>query len=105
MNYKKINKGITVSFFEDNKMNIKKIWSGIREIVNIRNSKPQYKIAQLKVGGKIINNSKNVSNKLFFAIKFMKQRNQYDDDVSHDKVLDIIKSLEYKSARGHISKS
>ena len=49
--------------FEDNKINNKNIWAGIREIVNIRNSKP-HKIAQLKVGGKIINNSKDVSNKL-----------------------------------------
>ena len=75
-------------------MNIKNIWSGIREIVNIRNSKP-HKIAQLKIGGKIINNFKDVSNKLneympnvdpsteitipktqnVSALKFMKQRN------------------------------
>ena len=40
-------------FFEENKMSIKKISSGIREIVNIRNSKP-HQIAQLKVDGKII---------------------------------------------------
>ena len=44
-------------------MNIKNIWSGIREIVNIRNSKP-YKISQLKVGGKLINNTKEILNKL-----------------------------------------
>ena len=44
-------------------MNIKKIWSGIREIVNIRNSKP-HKLTQLKVGGRTINNPKDVSNKL-----------------------------------------
>ena len=44
-------------------MNIKNIWSGIREIVNIRNSKP-YKNSQLKVGGKLINNTKEISNKL-----------------------------------------
>ena len=44
-------------------MNIKNIWSGIREIVNIRNSKP-YKISQLKVGGKLINNTKEISDKL-----------------------------------------
>ena len=44
-------------------MNIKKIWSGIREIVNLRNSKP-HNIAQLKVGGKIIHTSRDISNKL-----------------------------------------
>ena len=63
--------------------------------MNIQNSKT-HKIAQLKIGGKIINNSKDVSNKLneylvhvgpsteitipktqhVSALKFMKQRNQ-----------------------------
>ena len=35
------------------------------------------------------------------ALKFMKERNQYEfliAHVSHDEVLDIIKSFEYKSA-------
>ena len=40
-------------------MNIKNIWSGIREIVNIRNSNP-YKISQLKVGGKLKQHKRNL---------------------------------------------
>ena len=51
------------NYFVENKMNIKNIWSGIGEIVNIRNSKP-HKISQLKVGKKLINNTKEISNKL-----------------------------------------
>ena len=106
-------------YFEENKTNIKNIWSGIREIVNIRNSKP-YKISQLKVGGKLINNAKVISNKLneFFVyvgpiteesipktqnisvLKFMKERINVFliAHVSEEEVLDIIKSLENKSA-------
>ena len=49
-------------FFEINKMNIKKIWSGIREIVNIRNMSP--KITQLNINGKIIDNPNDFANQL-----------------------------------------
>ena len=42
-------------------MNIKKIWSGIREIVNIRNN-ISTKITQLNINGKIIDNRKDVAN-------------------------------------------
>ena len=102
-------------------MNIKNIWSGIREIVNIRNSKP-YKISQLKVGANFINNTKEISNKLneYFvnvgptteesipktqnisALKFMKERKMNEfliAHVSHEEVLDIINSLENKTTR------
>ena len=117
---KKSKKRYYSEYFEENKMNIKKIWSGIREIVNIRNSK-SHKITQLKVGGKTIINSKDVSEKLneFFvnvgpttessipksqnisALKFMKQRNQYEFIIAHvsnEEVLDIINSLTNKSS-------
>ena len=80
-----------------NKMNIKKIWSGIREIVNIRNN-ISTKITQLNINGKIIDNPKDVANQLndFFVNvgpltesiiprsenispnKFLKKRNQFD---------------------------
>ena len=50
-------------FFEINKKNIKKTWSGIREIVNIRNSTTP-KITQLNIKGKIIENPKAVANQL-----------------------------------------
>ena len=102
-------------------MNIKNIWLGIREIVNIRNSKP-YKISQLKVGGNFMNNTKEISNKLneYFVnvgptteesipktqnispLKFMKERKMNEfliAHVSHEEVLDIINLLENKTTR------
>ena len=108
----------------ESKNNIKNIWSGIREIVNIRNPN-SHTISQLKVGGKLINNPRDISNKLneYFvnvgpttedsfpktqnvsALKFMKERINYAfliAQVSHDEVLDIINSLEYK-ATGPVS--
>ena len=103
-----------------NKMNIKKIWSGIREIVNIRNN-ISTKITQLNINGKIIDNPKDVANQLndFFVNvgpltessiprsenispnKFLKKRNQFDlflAHVSHDEVFKIINTLQNKSA-------
>ena len=50
---KKSKKKYYSEYFEENKMNIKKIWSGIREIVNLRNSKP-HKLTQLKIGGELL---------------------------------------------------
>ena len=44
-------------------MNIKKIWAGIREIVNIRNNISP-KITQFNINGKIIDNPKVVANHL-----------------------------------------
>ena len=44
-------------------MNIKKIWSGIGEVVNIRNNISP-KITQLKLNGKIIDNPKDIANQL-----------------------------------------
>ena len=99
-----------------NKMNIKKIWSGIREIVNIRNN-ISTKITQLNINGKIIDNPKDVANQLndFFVNvgpltessiprsenispnKFLKKRNQFDfflAHVSHDEVFKIINTPE-----------
>ena len=93
-------------------MNIKKTWSGIREIVNIRISLTP-KITQLNIDGKIIENPKAVANQLnnFFVnvgpitessiprseyispLKFLKQRNQLDfflAHVSHNKVIETI---------------
>ena len=87
--------------------------------MNIRNSKA-HKISQLKVGGKPINNTKDISNKLneFFvnvgpttedsipktqnvsALKFMKERQNFKFLIAHvsqEEVLEIIKSLENKS--------
>ena len=114
---KKSKKKYYSEFFKINKMNIKKIWSGIREIVNIRNNISP-KITQLN--GKIMDKPNDVANQLnnFFAnvghltessiprsenispLKFLKQRNQLDfllAHVSHDEVLEIINALENKS--------
>ena len=100
-------------------MNIKKIWSGIREIVNIRNNISP-KITQLNINGKIIDNPKVVAHHLnnFFVnvgpqtesstpisentspLKFLKQRNQLDfllAHVSDAEVLEIINVLGNKS--------
>ena len=52
---KKSKKKYYSEFFKTNKMNIKKIWSGIREIINIRNNISP-KITQLNINGKIIDN-------------------------------------------------
>ena len=65
---KKSKKKYYSEFFKINKMNIKKIWSGIREIINIRNNISP-KITQLNINGKIIDNPNDVTNQLnnFFA--------------------------------------
>ena len=65
---KKSKKEYYSEFFKINKMNIKKIWSGIREIVNIRNNISP-KITQLNVNGKAIDNPNDVANQFnnFFA--------------------------------------
>ena len=57
---KKSKKKYYSEYFE---MNIKKIWSGIREIVNIRNN-ISTKITQLNINGKIIDNLKDAANQL-----------------------------------------
>ena len=92
--------------------------------MNIRNPN-SHKISQLKVRGKLINNPRDISNKLneYFvnvgptteesipktqnvsALKFMKERINYAfliAQVSHNEVLNIINSLEYK-ATGPVS--
>ena len=87
--------------------------------MNIRNSKA-HKISQLKGGGKLINNTKDISNKLnelfvnvgpttedsipktqnVAALKFMKERQNFKFLIAHvsqEEVLEIVKSLENKS--------
>ena len=44
-------------------MNIKKIWSGIQDIINIWNNISP-KITQLNINGKIIDNPNDVANQL-----------------------------------------
>ena len=91
-----------IQHFEENSNNIKKIWSGIREIVNIKTTISP-KVARLKVNGKIIANPKEISSDLndFFVnigpntesnipragninpVKFMKERQQLNFIIAH----------------------
>ena len=73
-------------------MNIKKTWSGIREIVNIQNSITP-KITQLNINGKIIENPKAVANQLnnFFVnvglitVKHSKIRKYFSPEILKTK--------------------
>ena len=96
----------------------KKTWEGIRKIVNIK--KVSTKTSQLNIGGKIIDDDKELANNFnnFFVnvgpstentipkvpnilpSKFLKNRNQMNFVIAHisnEEILDIIKSLENKS--------
>ena len=52
-----------IQHFEENNNNIKKIWSGIKEIVNIKNTISR-KLTQLNVNGKTIGNPKEITTNL-----------------------------------------
>ena len=60
---KKSKKSYYAAYFEEHSKNIKKIWEGIRSIVNTKNS-VNPKISQLNVNGKIIDNPKRIVNEL-----------------------------------------
>ena len=106
-------------YFETHNNNIKKTWSGIREIVNLKNSDSQ-KISQLNINGVIIDNTKDIVtnfNNFFVNVgpstdssiprsdnitpdKFLKDRNLTEFIISHvseDEIIKIINSLENKS--------
>ena len=106
-------------YFAEHSNNIKKTWSGIREIVNLKNSATQ-KITQLDINGVVIDNPSDVStffNDFFVNIgpdtdskipvtqnitpeKFLKERNQLDyilAPVTEKEVLEIINALDNKS--------
>ena len=106
---KKSTKSYYAAYFEEHSNNIKKIWEGIRSIVNIKNS-VNPKIAQLNINGSVIDEPKLVVNEInnFFVPKvpnilpenFLKNRNQFNFIIAHiaDEVLEIIKSLNNKSS-------
>ena len=93
---------------------LKKIWSGIREIVNLNNTTSP-KVSQLNVNGKTVVNPKEIAsnlNKFFVNIgpstesnipkvgninpaKFMKDRQQFNFIIAHisEEVLGIINAL------------
>ena len=102
-------------YFAEHSNNIKKTWSGIREIVNLNNSTSQ-KITQLHINGVDVEISTHF-NDFFVNIgpdtdskipvtqsntpeKFLKERNHSDlalAYVTEEEVLEIIKSLDNKS--------
>ena len=115
----KSKKDYFAKYFSDYSNNIKKTWQGIREIINIKNPTAP-KIAQLNVNGRILDNPKDISEKVndYFVnigpntekeipkvqnispIKFLKERNQFNFSIAHisnEEVLDIVNSLSNKA--------
>ena len=116
---KKSKKKYYSEYFEEHTNNIKKTWSGIKEIVNLKNS-DSHKITQLNIEGVIIDNAKEIAtnfNDFFVNVgpdtdskipvsvnitpeHFLKDRNASEFLISYvteDEILEIIKSLENKS--------
>ena len=116
---KKSKKSYYASYFEEHNNNIKKIWEGIRSIVDIKNSANPH-IAQLNINGRIIDVSKQVANEVnsFFVNvgpntentvpkvpnvlpdNFLKYRNQFELIIAHisdEEVIEIINSLKNKA--------
>ena len=106
-------------YFEDNSKNSKKLWEGIKSIINTNNSKFS-NINQLNVNNVVIDNPKEIVeafNDFFVNVgpntekdvpinpiikpdKFLKNTNQFDfviSNISIEEVLDIINQLESKS--------
>ena len=116
---KKTKKKYYATYFEEHSKNIRKMWEGIRSIVNTKNSGIA-KIAQLNVNGRVIDNPKQIVNKVsdFFVNvgpntekevpkvptlspdHFLKNRNQFNFIIAHisnEEVIEIIKSLQNKA--------
>ena len=116
---KKTKKKYYATYFEEHSKNIKKMWEGIRSIVNTKNSGIA-KIAQLNVNGRVIDNPKQIVNEVndFFVNvgpntekevpkvptlspdHFLKIRNQFNFIIAHisnEEVIEIIKSLQNKA--------
>ena len=106
-------------YFKDNKNNSKKIWEGIKSIININNPKSNF-IRELKINETIIDNPNEIVetlNDFFVNIgsntekciprnpvitpeMYLKNKNQFDfiiSDISNEEVLEIINNLESKS--------
>ena len=116
---KKSKKNYYSNYFTENSNNIKQTWSGIREIINLKNSVSQ-RISQLSINGAIIDNPSEMStnfNNYFVNVgpdteskipvsqninpeKFLNKRNQFEfifDPVIETEVLQIINNLDNKS--------
>ena len=115
----KSKKNYYTKFLEDNNNNSRKIWEGIKSIINIKNSKGT-SISQLKINEKLIDNTKEIVenvNDFFVNIgpntendiplnpfvkpeNFLKNRNINNfifAPTSKEEVLEIINNLENKS--------
>ena len=107
-------------FFEDNKKDNKKVWEGIKSIININNNKSK-NISQLNINDKIIDNPKDIVetlNNFFVNVgpntekciphnpiikpeKYLKNKNLNKfqmNDTTEDEIMDIINQLESKSS-------
>ena len=110
------------NYFNKYSSDMKKMWKGIRSIVNIKQSTaPQ--ITQLNINGKLVNNPVGIAEKVndFFVNigpetencipkvvnsspgTFLKNRNQFNFVIAHisEEVVDIINSLSNKSTGIH----
>ena len=104
--------------FDQLKMNLKKTWDAIRNIVNVKKS-TDFSISHLNINGKITDNPVEITNKInhFFVNvgpqtdkgvpkvpnispeRFLKNRNQFNLIIAHiseEEVLDIITGLSNK---------
>ena len=116
---KKSKKRYYVDYFTEHVNNIKKTWDGIKNIVNLK--KTPKRTTQLNIRGKIIDNNNEIAtnfNSFFVNVgpsteksipkvpnivpsKFLKNRNQVNFVIAHvsnEEILEIINSLENKSA-------
>ena len=116
---KKSKKEYYHQYFEDNNNNSKKIWEGIRSIIDINKSKASC-ISQLKDNEKVIDNPKEIVESLndFFVNvgpdtekciphnpiitpeKYLKNKNEFEFIISNiavEEVMEIINQLESKS--------
>ena len=119
----KSKKSYYTKYFEDNNNNSKKIWEGIKSIINTKNPKGT-SIDQLKVENKIIDNPIEIAETVnnFFAnigsntekdipnnpvIKpesYLKNRNQQNfiiGNITHNEILEIINKLDNKCSGPH----
>ena len=112
------------SFFEEQTINIKKTWEGIRKIVNVKKSN-RFTLSHLNVNGKMIDDACDIANAFnnFFVNvgpnteksvpkvpnlspdQFLKNRIQFEFMVAHiseQEIIDLIVALP-KKATGHAS--
>ena len=120
---KKAKKEYYANYFQNNTKNSKKIWEGIKSIINTKNPKPPV-VSQIKVDGRIIDSPKEIAsnfNKFFTEIgpntekdipknpfhkpeMHLKNRVNQDFIIAHtsnEEILKAINDLENKSTGPH----